>query len=212
MKLSNVTRLTSAAKMLSHPLYKSAKSGHLPDARKLVLDILPKPYKFTHLKGKVCPVMKQSGNKIPLAMAEIFSLNSELKICSDVFLKPSAHSSTMIDRLHYLPEYTGVIKPGNYVILDDIYTSGSTLIALKHYLESQSGSVIAAYTLGSSKSTLFQPDRFMLHSLLSRFPGIDNYFDLNLLTSPQIVYLLRFHSIHSIQERYYQNCLALLYQ
>jgi hypothetical protein len=193
--------------MTSHPAYRPAKSGSLPDARKLVYDILPKPYRFTHLKGFVCPVLKPSGNKIPLALAEIFSQNADLELCTSVLLKHSAHSNAMIGRLHYHPEFSGEIQPGNYVIVDDVYTSGVTLISLKLHIESQGGVVTTAFTLGSSKSTNFKPNKLMLKILISRFPDIHRYFDLDLLTAPQIVYMLRFPSLQAVHDRFYNYCL-----
>jgi hypothetical protein len=211
MNIPRIIRLSSAARMTSHPVYHSAKAGSLPDALRLVSDILPLPFRFTHLQGFVCPVMKTSGNRIPLALAEYFSRNSGLQLCNFVWLKPAAHSNAMIDRLHYLPEFSGDVIPGKYVIVDDVYTSGSTLAGLKHHIESRGGLVVAAFTIGSSKSTCFQPDKLLLKILQSRFPEIDHYYDINLLTAPQVVYMLRFRSLQSLHERHYSHCLKALY-
>jgi hypothetical protein len=211
MNIPRITRLSSAARMTSHPAYRSAKAGSLPDARRLVSDILPLLFRFTHLQGFVCPVMKPSGNRIPLALAEYFSQNSGLQLCTSVRLKPAFHSNAMIDRLHYIPEFSGDVFPGKYVIVDDVYTSGSTLAGLKHHIESHGGIVVAAFTIGSSKSTCFQPDRLLLKILLARFPEIDRYYDIDLLTAPQVVYMLRFSSLRSLHERYYSHCLEALY-
>jgi hypothetical protein len=155
--------------------------------------------------------MKPSGNRIPLALAEFFSNNSGQQLCTSVWLKHTYHSNAMIDRLHYLPEFSGDVIPGKYVIVDDVYTSGATLAGLKHHIESHGGTVVDAFTIGSSKSTCFQPDKLLLKILLSRFPGIDRYYDIDLLTAPQVVYMLRFRSLQSLHESYYSHCLEALY-
>lgn len=211
MIIPRITRLSSAARMTSHPDYRSAKAGSLPDARRVVSGILSPPFRFAHLQGFVCPVMKSSGNRIPLALAEFFSKNSGLQLCTSVWLEHTPHSNAMIDRLHYLPEFFGDVIPGKYVIVDDVYTSGSTLAGLKHHIESHGGTVVAAFTIGSSKSTCFQPDSRLLKILSARFPGIDRYYDVDLLTAPQVVYMLRFRSLQSLYERYYSHCLEALY-
>jgi len=163
------------------------------------------------MRGFVCPVMKASGNRIPLALAELFSRNAELELCTSVILEHFPHSNAMIGRLHYNPCFSGPVIPGNYVIVDDVYTSGSTLIALKKHIESKGGKVIAAYTLGSSKSLAFEPNRLMMKILLSRFPGIDRYYEPQLLTAPQVIYMLRFRSLQAIHDRFYSHCLESLY-
>jgi hypothetical protein len=197
--------------MLKHNSYKAAKSGSLPEARKLVADIFPNLGMFSHLEGYACPVMKLSGNRIPFALAERLSQFSKLVLNTCILLNHSAHGTYMVDRIYYQPEFHGIIKPGNYVICDDVYTSGKTIISLKNYIESHGGSVTRVITIGSSASTCFQPDRLLLKILYARFPEIERYFDIDFLTTPQILYILRHQTIHSLENSYYKSMARMLY-
>ena len=211
MNLRRITRLSSARRLTSHPSYRAAKAGSLQDARQLLADIIPDPDRFAHLSGYVCPVLKATGNRIPLALAEFMCHHSGLHLYDAILLKPCAHGNAMIERLYYRPEFSGPVSPGSYIIVDDVYTSGSTVNSLMRFIESRGGVVKGAYVIGSSKSTLLSPRREQVCSLLSRFPGVERYFDLEDLTDPQIRYMLRFGSLGSINERYYRQCLERLY-
>ena len=211
MNLRRITRLSSARRLTSHPSYRAAKAGSLQDARQLLADIIPDPDRFAHLSGYVCPVLKATGNRIPLALAEFMCHHSGLHLYDAILLKPCVHGSAMIERLYYRPEFSGPVSPGSYIIVDDVYTSGSTVNSLMRFIESRGGVVKGAYVIGSSKSTLLSPRSEQVCSLLSRFPGVERYFDLEDLTDPQIRYMLRFGSLGSINERYYRQCLERLY-
>ena len=211
MNLRRITRLSSARRLTSHPSYRAAKAGSLQDARQLLADIIPDPDRFAHLSGYVCPVLKATGNRIPLALAQLMSHHSGLHLVDAILLRPCAHGNAMIERLYYRPEFSGPVSPGSYIIVDDVYTSGSTVNSLMRFIESRGGVVKGAYVIGSSKSTLLSPRSEQVCSLLSRFPGVDRYFDLEDLTDPQIRYMLRFGSLGSINERYYRQCLDSLY-
>ena len=207
MNLRRITRLSSARRMTSHPSYRAAKAGSLRDARHLVADLITTPGRFARLSGYACPVLKDSGNRIPLALAEFMCHHSGLQLYDAIRLKPFAHGSAMIERLYYRPEFSGPVAPGSYIIVDDVFTSGSTIQSLVRYIETGGAKVKGAYTIGSSKSTLLSPRREQVRTLLSRFPGVERYFDLEDLTDPQIRYLMRIGSLGSINEGYYRFCL-----
>jgi len=212
MKITHVTRLSAASKMLKHPAYKTAKCGNYDDARVLVSDILPVRNQFRNLKGIVCPVLKPVGNSIPLALAEFMAYNSGLMLCSSIYLQHTSHGSSMIERLYYHPNFSGKVVPGNYIIVDDVYTTGQTLKSLKDYIESNGGNVISAYCIGSGPSLEFEPSRLLLQMLACKFPNISEYFDLKTLTAPQVHYLLRFNSLSKLFERRYRSELTLMFQ
>jgi len=211
MKIAYVTRLSTASKMLKHPAYKSAKCGNPSDASILVSDILPERKQFRNLKGFVCPVLKPAGNSIPLALAEIMAYNSGLLLCSSIYLQHTPHGSSMIERLYYRPNFSGKVLPGNYIIVDDVYTTGQTLKSLKDYIECNGGNVTSAYCIGSGPSLEFEPSRILLRTLASKFPDISDYFSINTLTAPQVHYLLRFTSLNKVFERRYQSELTLMF-
>ncbi len=198
MKLTHINRISTTSRLTRHLLYKEAKNGNLCQARKLVAGLIPDINRFSNLKGFICPVIKIAGNQIPLAMAELMAVNSNMVLYDSVFLQHSPHGSSMTERLYYQPVFSGNIKPGNYILADDVYTTGKTLKALKNYIESNGGNVIGTWCIGSGPSVEFEPKRFLLQLLTAKFPNISRYFDLNELTSPQIHYLLRLSSLNKL--------------
>jgi hypothetical protein len=204
MKISRITRLASAQRMIKHPAYSLAKAGNMNSARRLVADLLHN-IRFKDSDGYICPVVSKSGNRIPLAMAEYISERTSLILVNEIYLIPSHHGKSMTERLCYQPEFCGQVKLGKYIIVDDCYTTGSTLIHLKNYIESRGGDVRTAITIGSSFSTLFEPSTLMFRLLKAKFPDVSIYFDLSYLTVPHITYLMRFQSLNRFHSLHYQH-------
>lgn len=173
-------------------------------ARRLVADLLHH-VRFKDSEGYICPVVSQHGNRIPLALAEYISERTNLTLVNDIYLIPSHHGRSMTERLYYQPEFCGHVRPGKYIIVDDCYTTGSTLIALKNYIEINGGDVRTAITIGSSFSTLFEPSTLMLRLLQAKFPEVSEYFDLRYLTVPHIHYLMRFPDLNRFHSLHYQH-------
>jgi hypothetical protein len=204
MKISRITRLSSAQRMIKHPAYALAKTGDMNSARRLVADLLHH-VRFKDADGYICPVVSQIGNRIPLAMADYISERTSLTPVNDIYLIPSHHGTSMTERLCYQPEFCGQVRPGKYIIVDDCYTTGSTLIHLKNYIECWGGDIRTALTIGSSFSTLFEPSTLMLRLLQAKFPDVSEYFDLSYLTVPHITYLMRFQSLNRFHSLHYQH-------
>ncbi len=198
MKISHVHTITSTPVLTGHRLYKMAKNGHQESAGIMLSEIIRDKHQFHNLSGYVCPVSKQSGNRIPNAFANIMAVNSDLILHDDIFLHHTSHGSSMVERLYYQPVFSGSVKQADYVIVDDVYTSGKTLKALKNYIEYNGGNVTSAWTIGAGPSREFEPKRMLIRQLTAKFPNISRYFDLNELTSPQIVYLLRLSSLNRL--------------
>lgn len=209
MKIEHIRRISTVLKMKSHPAYHLAKSGDIAAAQHLVNQTVPNHLIFQNLTGFVCPVMKVKGNQIPLALAQFMTFNSKLTLCDSVILRHTPHGSSMAERLYYQPQFSGHVKPGNYIIVDDVYTTGQTLKTLKNFLESKGANVNGAWCIGSAATTLFEPNRLLLKMLLNRFPSISRFFDINSLTVPQIQYLLRLSSINKLWQIHSDNQLAL---
>jgi hypothetical protein len=144
-----------------------------------------------------------------MALARLMSSNSKLILSDSVYLRHTSHGSSMVERLYYQPHFSGIVKPGNYIIVDDVYTTGQTLKYLKNFLESRGANVIAAWCLGAGPSTRFEPNRLLVKILLAKFPSISDYFDINCLTVPQIQYLLRLSSLNKLWQIHSDNQLAL---
>lgn len=196
-------------KMKNHPQYQLAKSGDIEAAQRLVTQTVQDFLLFQNLTGFVCPVQKPNGNSIPMALALLMSANSKLTLSDSVYLQHTSHGTSMVERLYYKPFFSGNIKPGNYIIVDDVYTSGQTLKSLKNFLEKRGANVTSAWCLGSGPSTKFEPNRLLVKMLMVKFPSISNYLDIDSLTVPQINYLLRLSSINRLWEIHSDNQLAL---
>ena len=211
MRIENIRRISTVLKMKNNSNYHLAKSGDFESAQRLVNQTVTDCSVFKHLSGIVCPVQKPKGNAIPTALALLMSANSKLILSDSVYLQYTSHGSSMVERLYYHPNYSGIVKPCDYIIVDDVYTTGQTLKYLKKYLESRGANVTAAYCLGAGPSTQFEPSRLLVKMLLAKFPSISNYFDIDCLTVPQIQYLLRLSSINRLWEIHSDNQLALCF-
>lgn len=211
MKIHHVRRLSSTSYMKGQIFYAQAKKGDIDAARKLVSTIIHLPEKLHEKSGFICPVMKPSGNRLPYALAEYFANNTNLVLYDSVFLQNNPHGSSMIERMYYQPSFSGFVKPGKYVIVDDVYTTGQTIKSLKNYIESSGGEVISAWCIGSGPSLEFEPTRLELKMLISRFPNITDYFDISLLTVPQINYLMRLTDIRHLWRKHSDNQLNMMY-
>lgn len=209
MRIEHIRRISTVLKMKSNSNYHLAKSGDFESAQRLVNQTVTDCSVFQNLTGFVCPVQKPKGNSIPLALALLMSSNSKLILSDSVYLQHTAHGSSMVERLYYHPHFSGKVIPGNYIIVDDVYTTGQTMKYLKNYLESKGANVTSAWCLGSAATTQFEPNRLLLRILFAKHPSISNYFDIDRLTVPQIQYLLRLSSINRLWEIHSNNQLAL---
>ncbi len=209
MRIEKIHRISTVLRMKINSNYHLAKQGDIESAQHLVCQLIHDNSSFQNLSSFVCPVLKHSGNAIPMALAKFMTFNSNLTLCDSVFLQHTAHGSSMVERLYYHPHFSGTVKPGNYIIVDDVYTTGQTLKYLKNYLESRGGNVTGAWCLGAGPSTQFEPNRLLVRILLAKFPSISNYFDIDCLTVPQIHYLLRLSSLSRLWEIHSDNQLAL---
>jgi hypothetical protein len=211
MKIHHIRRLSSTSCMKGQVYYALAKKGDIEAARKLISTIIHLPDKLHEKSGFVCPVMKPAGNRIPLALAEFFANNTNMVLCDSIFLQNNPHGSSMIERMYYQPSFSGYVKSGNYVIVDDVYTTGQTIKSLKTYIESSGSEVTSAWCIGSGPSLEFEPTRLKLKLLISRFPDITEYFDIHKLTVPQINYLMRLTDIRFLWRKHSNNQLHLMY-
>ena len=209
MRIDNIRRISTVLKMKNNANYHLAKTGDSSAAELLVNHTVPDSSLFQNLNGFVCPVQKPKGNAIPMALAFLMSANSKLILSDLVYLQHTAHGSSMVERLYYHPHFSGKVIPGNYIIVDDVYTTGQTLKYLKNFLENRGANVTGAWCLGAGPSTQFEPNRLLMRILLAKFPSISNYFDIDCLTVPQIQYLLRLSSINRLWQLHSDNQLAL---
>ena len=208
MKILKVQRLSSAKNMITHQHYLRAKAGCMDSATKLINDILPD----AKIKASIiCPVIKQSGNKIPLAMAEKLSnQNPNTAVTRSMLLSNPKSMPLISGRIYSNPEFSGPVYQTTYCLVDDVYTTGKTLIALKKHIEKNGGNVTQVICLGSSKATGFELTKHDVKTLQCKFPGIHNYFDLDLITKPIARYMLRFSSLQALHLKANKNIYSYL--
>lgn len=152
---------TNIVAMKAAPGYKAAKRGNAESAAALV-DKLYKPNKAsiltTHPNALIVPVVgveAEGVNAIPEALA--FAISSEYgnQVDDQIFManKPFHTGANMVNRLLNVPLFEGQVVFGqDYFLVDDVSTTGSTLQALRLYIESKGGNVIGMNVLGAMPS------------------------------------------------------------
>lgn len=203
MKLSHVKMLSNSRSLFSNPNYKAAKKGCPFSARALVSTLAIPFQEFRFFTGFVCPVMKPQGNRIPQAMAEHIVAASDSIFYDSILLMNQRSGSTMGARILYTPDFNGPVLPGNYILVDDFFTTGTTLIYLKRHIENHGGNVVNAVVLScSAYGHNFEPSKWLLETLIMKFPNISEYFDLDTLCDGHIRHLLKYSSLQSFYNRY----------
>jgi hypoxanthine phosphoribosyltransferase len=204
MKIPHINRLSTTSKLIHHPQYALAKQGHFASARILIDSFNIDYSRFSTFSGFICPVRKLSGNKIPLALAQRISENSNLTLIDSIILENNKQGNSMLHRMFFKPQYSGTFPAGKYIIVDDVFTTGITLKGLKDYIESSGSVVNSIYTLGSTQHGLkFEASNLKMRILKAKFPNIEQFFDLTSLSHAQVNYLLRFNSPYQYFENQY---------
>jgi hypoxanthine phosphoribosyltransferase len=133
-------------------------------AAKSLIETIVKPRNIEEIvtiaklnKAIIVPIYsieKAGFNKIPLAYGTYLSNIAKLKVADIIQNNKVFHTGgTALNRLITKPKFTGPVYPENHIIVDDVITSGSTIMALKYYIESNGGKVV----LVSSIATAFSP-------------------------------------------------------
>ena len=199
MKIQKIRRLSTISRLKSHPLYSSAKAGCMDSANSIAADLIPR---ITLRPSIICPVIKASGNRIPLAMAvKLAEQNTLCAYTTQVLLSNPKSHPAMAGRIYSNPEFSGKVHAANYTLVDDVYTTGKTLITLKQYIEDKGGNVIDIICLGSSKATGFELSKLDIKRLKGKFPEINLYYDIMNFTKPMARYVMRFNSLQAFHTR-----------
>ena len=193
-----VTQLTTIARMKKHPDYQAAKSGDITAAYNLIRDLLGsaqlkkiralgQQYPDAILTG-VYAEEKTGKNRIPhalvCAISEITGIKDDFNI---VQTNRTCHTgSNMAFRLAFRPKFTGIVQDGrDYIIADDVVTSGATLGELRCYVESLGGKVVHIVAVAAAK--------FSTHIAMSEktyFNLKTKYFHCPISSSKKINYVL----------------------
>lgn len=141
-------------------IYRAAKSGDVEAAHQVVANLID-PAKLAQLGAQypdatVVSVHADEAagkNKLPQAYAEAIGDIAGLKV-DDQIVQTNRTLHTGADqkqRLLAAAKFDGSVEPGrNYIVADDVVTSGATLAQLKQYIEARGGKVVAATTLASA--------------------------------------------------------------
>lgn len=210
MKFSHVKVLSNSKTLFSNPHYRAAKNGCPFTSNALVSTLNLPLQRFRYFSGFVCPVLKPTGNRIPLSIAEQIVLASDAILYDSIQLMNQRSGSSMGARLLYSPEFSGPVLPGNYILVDDFFTTGTTLIHLKKHIESHGGNVIMAVVLAcTAYGHNFEPSKWLLETLLQKFPNIGDYFDPETLCDSHIRHLLKYNSLQGFYNKYCSQASAL---
>jgi orotate phosphoribosyltransferase-like protein len=221
--IPHVTAFGNCGKLVHNPYYNNAKKGCIKSAVRLVSMLFSKQHKtkVRQLIGNysnvfIAPVygVEASGiNKIPVAFANAIAQVCNAAVDTDVYLenKPNHTNATTINRFLSLPIFSGNVAVNcNYVLVDDVSTSGSSLKAMKNYIESQGGNVIACIVLGlGRRGSQLEPTNEELKELTCQL----NINELNLLlnetgrkdiyalTAIEIRFIKQFTTVNALREK-----------
>jgi hypothetical protein len=191
------------------PEFEYAKNGDLAAAR-FVVQRCVKTSRIAELRAvfpnsSLLPVI--SRNALPLALAQEIGL----PIWQDVYLVSTTQRKALlaIQRLLHKPVFDGYIQEGmDYIIVDDIITQGGTVSALREFVLTNGGRIVAVVALAFSIGSHYvAPTRSILYRLSAKFGyaiyllqllGIAVFEEL---TYSEIRYLLKFSSIRNIYDK-----------
>lgn len=153
---------TNVSKMKDHPYYEAAKKGN-ELAAWMVTDQLIRKDRALELKTRfpnaiLIPIIaeeRQGTNMLPAALAtSIASITGHPIATNIIQTNRSFHTGvSAIDRLLISPTFSGPIIPGrNYIMVDDVATSGSSFGALYRFIKRGGGNPVAAMALAVSSS------------------------------------------------------------
>lgn len=169
---------TTGRKVVDHPDHEAAKHGDLKAAERLVND-LTKPSKVKQLadaypEAIVVPVSSKGDgtNQIPKAYAKKIS-ESGLDYDDGITITKKANrtATSQKHRLFSNNEIAGNVQKGReYIVADDIVTSGASLNEYRLYIESKGGKVVATTTLGigGKGSTEIKPKKENIEKAVKR--------------------------------------------
>jgi len=214
---------TSIAYLKRCPGFNDAKQGDMRAAL-LVTGVSVKLQRIQELREKypsavLLPVM--SNNKLPEALARTIGL----KVCTGVreVQTLTRKNLSAMERLIHKPRFRGTVCKGeSYIIVDDIVTQGGTVSALRQFILSKGGFVVAVVALAySAGSGVIVPNTDRIHQLVEKFgysrivETLRSYHianDLQEMTNSQISYLLRFKTMERIIKKIHKCLLKLFYR
>lgn len=171
----------------AHPDYAAAKAGDDAAALRLARDLVTPEYVESikavlgDKKPTIVPVLaveSMGKNRIPVMVANVLGERLGLPVTEDIIQskKVGRSAGDGFHRLATKVTFSGPVKPGDYLILDDTLTQGGTLAELKTHIEDAGGHVVLASALtGKQYSRKLALSSDTLGQLRERFGSIENW-------------------------------------
>ena len=153
--------MTSVAALRAHEMYREAKAGSADHAW-FVVTALINPVKLKALHDQhpdaiLAPVIareRQGKNRLPRLLAETMAhAHPSWTVDEEIAQRAGmGHTdATALARLANPAQFDGAVQAGrNYILLDDVLTSGATINALRAHIEAGGGRVVAVTALAAS--------------------------------------------------------------
>jgi hypothetical protein len=158
----DITTIAGYRAMKNHPDYEAAKTGDTEVAVCLIRDLLNessndalKEIAKKHPNAVLVGIHAIEGggkNEIPQALADYIGEKTGLETEDDILQSNIVgHTGAGQNvRLFERPEFEGSVwAGGNYIIIDDMVTMGSTIGELRNYIEHNGGNVVDVITLST---------------------------------------------------------------
>jgi hypothetical protein len=222
MQVENINH-TSISNLVKTKDYEKAKSGDIISAYEIVNKIV-KSERLSSISNypnaKLIPVIsneRTGRNMLPLAYAqkihEIYGNEIETDIVQS---NRSYHTGASPAARLLRPVYfDGKINPGQeYILIDDVSTSGATLKALEIFVEENGGKVVLSTNLAQGR---FGPNQIISKDLLNKLNDKFGKEKLNTfvqdygiarnteeLTKGQAARIYKFKSLNSIRDKFFE--------
>ena len=169
--------LSDSSGINADPNYEEAKNGNYFAAKQLVNNLCKedkiKKLVAAYPDAVVVPIATKGNghNQIPVAYADKLG-ESGMEFNHDILINKKANHTqkSEIEQLISQNEFDGKVeKQRKYVIVDDVVTNGGSINGLRHYIEDNGGSVVAASTLSAGKgSTEHAPSKKTIDAVYSK--------------------------------------------
>jgi len=112
-------------------------------------------------------------NRIPEALAEYISQETEFEINIDIIQTNSVHRTgkDVWHRFAFRPSFDGEVKSGrDYIVVDDVFSNGGSFNELRLYIEKNGGKVVHAVTMSlGGHGDQIAPEPEILKALVDKY-------------------------------------------